>query len=249
MSVVLCHIGNNTPRKIAFADEVEMGGEREQEKEEKKEEEEEEEGGPLDLSWPDEPMAQLNYVLCAPIMYALAYTLADVRAEGKEKWWPISFFGSICWIALSTYWMVWWAQQIGVTLTIPDEVMGYTFLAAGTSVPDLITSVVVAKQGLGDMAVSSSIGSNIFDITFGLPLPWFFWSLANGADPYIVEGDGSLVFSVVLLILMLLAVVFSIVVSGWKMTKALGGMMFVLYGLFLTLVLLKSYGHLGDFLD
>lgn len=45
--------------------------------------------------------------------------------------------------------------------------MGLTFLAAGTSVPDLITSVIVAKQGHGDMAVSSSIGSNIFDVCVG----------------------------------------------------------------------------------
>lgn len=45
--------------------------------------------------------------------------------------------------------------------------MGLTFLAAGTSIPDLITSVVVARQGHGDMAVSSSIGSNIFDVTVG----------------------------------------------------------------------------------
>ena len=46
--------------------------------------------------------------------------------------------------------------------------MGLSFLAAGTSVPDLITSVIVARKGLGDMAVSSSVGSNIFDITIGL---------------------------------------------------------------------------------
>lgn len=45
--------------------------------------------------------------------------------------------------------------------------MGLTIIAAGTSIPDLITSVVVARQGLGDMAVSSSIGSNIFDVTVG----------------------------------------------------------------------------------
>ena len=45
--------------------------------------------------------------------------------------------------------------------------MGLTFLAAGTSVPDLITSVLVAKQGKGDMAVSSSVGYNIFDVTVG----------------------------------------------------------------------------------
>ena len=36
--------------------------------------------------------------------------------------------------------------------------MGLTVLAAGTSVPDLMTSVIVARQGKGDMAVSSSIG-------------------------------------------------------------------------------------------
>ena len=47
------------------------------------------------------------------------------------------------------------------------KVMGLTFLAAGTSIPDLITSVIVARKGFGDMAVSSSVGSNIFDVTVG----------------------------------------------------------------------------------
>lgn len=35
----------------------------------------------------------------------------------------------------------------GDTLTIPDSVMGITFLAAGTSVPEAVSSVIVAKQG------------------------------------------------------------------------------------------------------
>ena len=47
------------------------------------------------------------------------------------------------------------------------QVMGLTFLAAGTSIPDLFTSVIVARKGFGDMAVSSSVGSNIFDVTVG----------------------------------------------------------------------------------
>ena len=46
--------------------------------------------------------------------------------------------------------------------------MGLTFLAAGTSIPDLITSVIVARKGFGDMGVSSSVGSNICDVTVGL---------------------------------------------------------------------------------
>ena len=54
--------------------------------------------------------------------------------------------------------MVWMAEVIGALIKIPQAIMGLTFLAAGTSVPDLITSVIVAKKGFGDMAVSSSIG-------------------------------------------------------------------------------------------
>lgn len=66
--------------------------------------------------------------------------------------------------------MVWWANVAGDTVRIPPEVMGLTFLAAGTSIPDLITSVIVARKGFGDMAVSSSVGSNIFDVTVGWAL-------------------------------------------------------------------------------
>ena len=54
--------------------------------------------------------------------------------------------------------MVWMAETLGFLIGVPPTIMGLTFLAAGTSVPDLITSVIVAKKGFGDMAVSSSIG-------------------------------------------------------------------------------------------
>ena len=70
-------------------------------------------------------------------------------------------------VGVYSYLMVWWATEVGCAFGIPDAVMGLTFLAAGTSVPDLLTSVIVARQGKGDMAVSSSIGSNIFDVLVG----------------------------------------------------------------------------------
>ena len=74
------------------------------------------------------------------------------------------------WIAVFSTLMVWWTETIGATFAIDTSLMGMTILAAGTSVPDLITSVIVARKGLGDMAVSSSVGSNIFDITVGLQI-------------------------------------------------------------------------------
>lgn len=54
--------------------------------------------------------------------------------------------------------------------------MGLTFLAAGTSVPEAVSSVIVTNQGHGAMGISNSIGSNTFDILLCLGLPWFIKS-------------------------------------------------------------------------
>ncbi|XP_021236655.1 sodium/potassium/calcium exchanger 2 isoform X5 [Numida meleagris] len=131
------------------------------------EENEEDEDQPLSLAWPDTPRKQLTYLLVLPIVFPLWVSLPDVRNPRSRKFFPITFFGSISWIAFFSYLMVWWAHQVGETIGISEEIMGLTILAAGTSIPDLITSVIVARKGLGDMAVSSSVGSNIFDITVG----------------------------------------------------------------------------------
>ena len=93
----------------------------------------------------------------------------------KKKAFTVTFIMSIVWIAIFSYLMVWWVTRFGETWNINSTVIGLTVLAAGTSVPDLLTSIIVAKKGFGDMAVSSSIGSNIFDVTIGLPLPWILY--------------------------------------------------------------------------
>lgn len=53
----------------------------------------------------------------------------------------------IIWIGSLSYVVAWMITIIGDTLKIPDSVMGITFLAAGTSVPEAVSSVIVAKQG------------------------------------------------------------------------------------------------------
>lgn len=121
--------------------------------------------------------AWFKYILVWPIMACLIFTIPDVRRPGLEKWCYISFFLSIVWIGAFSYVMVGWTELLGNTIGVPSVIMGLTFLAAGTSVPDLLSSVIVARMGEGDMAVSSSIGSNIFDILVGLPLPWLCFTL------------------------------------------------------------------------
>lgn len=55
--------------------------------------------------------------------------------------------------------------------------MGLTLTAAGTSLPNLFSSLIVARQGLGNMSVSNAFGSNTFNIFVALALPWFVGAL------------------------------------------------------------------------
>uniref|UniRef100_A0A8C5D171 Sodium/potassium/calcium exchanger 1 n=1 Tax=Gadus morhua TaxID=8049 RepID=A0A8C5D171_GADMO len=201
------------------------------EEEEKAEEEMEE---PLSLEWPDTRRKQATYLILLPIVFPLWLTVPDVRNPASRKFFAVTFMGSILWIGVFSYLMVWWAHQVGETVGISEEIMGLTILAAGTSIPDLITSVIVARKGLGDMAVSSSVGSNIFDITIGLPVPWLMYSLSHGNQPIQVRSNG-LFCAIVLLFLMLLFVIISIAACRWRMSRGLGLTMFVLYFLFLVL--------------
>ena len=70
------------------------------------------------------------------------------------------------------------------------------------------------------MAVSSSIGSNIFDVLVGLPLPWLVYSLVNDKTPgYVGVEAPTLFLDLLVLFLMIFTVILTIHFSGWKMTK------------------------------
>merc|ERR1719399_1433553 len=174
--------------------------------------------------------AKLNWIVMAPLVLSLSATLPDARVKKNQQFkYIITFLGSIAWIGVYSFFMVAWAELLGKVAGIPIEVMGLTFLAAGTSVPDLLTSVIVAREGKGDMAVSSSIGSNIFDVLVGLPLPWLvfgIWQVIQGKEGAVDVEASSITISIVILFAMLVAVIVTIAANKWMMTRTLGGIMF-----------------------
>ncbi|OZC08272.1 K+-dependent Na+/Ca+ exchanger family protein [Onchocerca flexuosa] len=207
---------------------------------------------PINIAWPSSAKARLTYLFLAPIMFPLYYTLPDSKNSSSRKYFVITFVGSILWIAFFSYLMIWWAKVIGETLAIPNEIMGLTVLAAGTSTPDLISSVIVARKGLGDMAVSSSIGSNIFDICVGLPIPWLLqfavlWLRSSSSTssiatiPVISKG---LICSVGLLFLVLIFLVIAVILCRWKLNKIFGMAMLIAYLAFCLLSVLLELGYI-----
>mmetsp|Transcript_14719 Transcript_14719/g.31961 ORF Transcript_14719/g.31961 Transcript_14719/m.31961 type:complete len:906 (+) Transcript_14719:68-2785(+) len=177
--------------------------------------------------------AWVKYLILLPIVATLTFTIPDVSRPGCSKWSYFSFITSILWIGVYSFLMVDWTEIIGNTLGIPSVVMGLTFLAAGTSVPDLLSSVIVARKGEGDMAVSSSIGSNIFDILVGLPVPWIIYTAFPSKPDSVLIGAENIWISIFVLLAMLVLIVVVIHCQGWRLTKMTGYIMFFFYIIFL----------------
>jgi len=200
-------------------------------------------GEPLELKCPDSDVPLHEKVMWAvqlPIFVVLSFTIPDVRREGREPFFVVAFIMSIVWIGIFTYFMVDWVTVVAETLRIPVTVLALTLVAGGTSVPDMLTSVIVARKGKGDMAVSSSIGSNIFDVTCGMPVPWMLYMIIRG-EAFVEVGAQGLLLSVSLLLGMLLVTVLSIMYFGWIMGRELGVALVCMYFLFLGICLWQMW--------
>jgi hypothetical protein len=82
----------------------------------------------------------------------------------------------------------------------------------------MCSSVNVFRKGMGDMAVSNSIGSNVFDIWFGLGFPWLLKTIIAPDRPIFVNSN-TLTLSVMILFITVAMVVLTIHAHGWVLQK------------------------------
>ncbi|MFV0391586.1 MAG: calcium/sodium antiporter [Paludibacteraceae bacterium] len=62
------------------------------------------------------------------------------------------------------------AESIALDFGISEKIIGLTIVAAGTSLPELVTSVVAASKKNSDIAIGNVIGSSIFNVLLILPI-------------------------------------------------------------------------------
>lgn len=67
-------------------------------------------------------------------------------------------------LVLGARWLVNSATAIAVSLGVSELVIGLTIVAAGTSLPEVATSVIAALRGESDIAVGNAVGSNIYNL-------------------------------------------------------------------------------------
>jgi K+-dependent Na+/Ca+ exchanger-like protein len=147
-------------------------------------------------------------------------------AGDAQKSYLRAFSVSIVFVIGLSWLLVDYAVVFAGAIRLPPVIVALTILAAGTSAPDLISSIDVARQGRGGMAVANAIGSNIFDVLIGLGLPWLIVLLLW--KPAVLVGTGGLLLSTFILI-GTVVVLFIFLYTGRVLSKLEGWTLLVIY--------------------
>lgn len=94
-------------------------------------------------------------------------TIDGVEGVPHSLWAAIAFFVvGIIGLPFAADATVDSASSIARSLGVPEVIIGLTIIAIGTSLPELVTTVVAAIKGQADVGVGNVIGSNVFNILF-----------------------------------------------------------------------------------
>jgi cation:H+ antiporter len=131
-------------------------------------------------------------------------------------------------LLIGANWLVDSAVVIARVFQVPEEVIGATLVAVGTSVPELASTIAAAVRGLGDIAIGNVIGSNIFNL--GLVLGTASVIHPLGFSRFIVQSQvlPALAFCVILI---------PLAYTGARVSRAEGGFLLAGYALFVFSVL------------
>ncbi len=117
---------------------------------------------------------------------------------------------------------------------VSQTVIGLTIVAAGTSLPELATSVLAARRGESDIAVGNIVGSNIFNLLFILGL--------SAATSPISVPTGGLIDLVVMTGLSIVLLPLAISDRG-RIVRAEGVALLALYGLYVLWLAWRGMAH------
>lgn len=137
-----------------------------------------------------------------------------------------------------------YGEKLAQLFGIPDEIIGVTILAVGTSLPELVTTITAIAKKKADLSVGNIIGANIIDISLILPLCAFI-SMGKFGAPLPSNAQS-----------LTLDFPFCLAVAGFALLPALvmgkfkrwqGGLLLAGYIAYITLLVLNTLGKIAIF--
>lgn len=121
------------------------------------------------------------------------------------------------------------AVSVAVTAGLSEAVIGLTIVAIGTSMPELVTSVIAVRKGQGGVALGNVIGSNIFNILGILGITALVRPMV--VPPEIIGLDIWVMAATAVLLVFFAR-------TGWRIDRREGSVMVALYAAYLAWLLL-----------
>ena len=152
----------------------------------------------------------------------------------------MSILNSCVWMAALSFVMTKNGDAMAEILGLSPAVVGLTVGAAGTSLPNLFASQIVARKGQGEMAIANAFGSNVFNINIALGLPWFCAALAY-REPWKIAAGKQMAFNAILLFVFIVFFVIVAVASKFRLYRPIGYLFLACYVLYLAYALAAEY--------
>jgi cation:H+ antiporter len=134
-------------------------------------------------------------------------------------------------LVLGSNWLVRSAVEIAAMLGVTSLVIGLTVVAAGTSMPEVVTSIIAGLRGQRDIAVGNVIGSNIFNL---LAVLGFTGVVVPGGIPVSASAIGVDIPIMVAVALLCLPIFVGYTIGRWE------GLLFLGYYLLYTSYLIAD---------
>ncbi|MGL5718181.1 MAG: calcium/sodium antiporter [Paraclostridium sp.] len=122
------------------------------------------------------------------------------------------------------------ATSIALKLGMSENLVGLTIVSIGTSLPELVTSIVAARRGESDIAMGNVIGSNLFNVLFVLGISSFI-------HPILVHP---IVFIDMLIMVLITMIAFAFSITKKRIGKIEGGILTSLYILYMIFIIIRQ---------
>mmetsp|Transcript_77688 Transcript_77688/g.218035 ORF Transcript_77688/g.218035 Transcript_77688/m.218035 type:complete len:497 (-) Transcript_77688:118-1608(-) len=209
--------------------------------------------GSVGLGHPEEPVecgsaggssvqraVNLLDAMLRPTLFIVGKTVPDISQDRLGKapvpgWRYVlrmaaAFLTSMAWLSSTAYVVCIGSDQINKYWGIPQSFLGLTLVAVGTSWPNLMASVITAREGRGAIAVSNALGSNVQNVFLVLAGPLWVSVLLNG--DYVADG-ADILSSVVWMGLSLAVTAGTVALDGFRLRSWAGYVLIAFYFVYL----------------
>ncbi len=171
------------------------------------------------------------------VYYLVSVCIKDKKRDNEEKAKMtllkaiIFTVLGIAMIVLGSDLVVNQASSIAKSLNVSEKMISLTIIALGTSLPELVTSVVAAKKGESDLAIGNVVGSNIFNIGLVLGLPVAIFGGINQINFNYIDIIAMLISAILLFVFTL---------NDRKISKKEGIMFLMVFLMYYTYVIMRG---------